>query len=256
MPRKNDRQNGRLHHSERESPWISFTDMMSGLLIIFVLVITITLYDTQNAYEEHEVSMKVAEQAIEEKEAAIMEKNKVIEELIGIKSQIIEELLLAFKDTNLDLEIDKQTGAIRFSGGVFFETNSSTVSTNGRQYLEEFIPQYIKILLSDAFRDEVSQIIVEGHTDTVGGYIFNLKLSQDRAFSVIEVVLNSDFPKFLYQENLESIITANGRSYSEPILNDNGIIDPDKSRRVEFKFRLKDELVLEKLQGLMVEDGE
>ena len=185
-----------------------------------------------------------------------MEKNKVIEELIGIKSQIIEELLLAFKDTNLDLEIDKQTGAIRFSGGVFFETNSSTVSTNGRQYLEEFIPQYIKILLSDAFRDEVSQIIVEGHTDTVGGYIFNLKLSQDRAFSVIEVVLNSDFPKFLYQENLESIITANGRSYSEPILNDNGIIDPDKSRRVEFKFRLKDELVLEKLQGLMVEDGE
>src|SRR5690606_17874858 len=99
-------------------------------------------------------------------------------------------------------------------------------------------------------------IIVEGHTDTEGGYIYNLRLSQNRAFSVVEVVLHPDFPNFMYQENLESIITANGRSYSEPIYNESGTIDPDKSRRVEFKFRLKDELVLEKLQGLMIDDGE
>ncbi|WP_144530125.1 OmpA family protein, partial [Peribacillus simplex] len=82
-------------------------------------------------------------------------------------------------------EVDPQTGAIRFSGGVFFESNSSEVSPTGREYLEEFIPQYINILLSDRFRDEISQIIVEGHTDTAGGYLYNLQLSQDRALSVV-----------------------------------------------------------------------
>lgn len=104
---------------EKESSWISYTDLMSALLIIFALVIMVTMYDTQNAYEQQKKAMDEATEAIKQKEAAIAENNKIIEEVVGVKSQIIEKLMLAFKDSNLDLEIDKQTGAIRFSGGVF-----------------------------------------------------------------------------------------------------------------------------------------
>lgn len=244
------------HEEEKESPWVSYTDLMSALLIIFALVIMITMYDTQNAYEQQQEAIQQTTDAIKEKEEAIDQKNKMIEEVIGVKSQIIQELVKAFSDSKLELQVDQQTGAIRFSGGVFFDKKSSTVSMKGTEYLEDFIPQYINILLSDRFRDEISQIIVEGHTDTDGGYMYNLKLSQDRALSVVQQVFAPEFPKFSYQEELKTVITANGRSFSVPILDDSGVIDLDKSRRVEFKFRLKDDLLLDKLQGLMTEDGE
>nr|WP_306813110.1 OmpA family protein [Paenibacillus soyae] len=229
---------------------------MSALLIIFALVIMVTMYDTQQAYEQQSEAMEKTAEAIKQKEEAINEKNQLIEDVVGVKSKIIQELVAAFKDSNLDLEIDPQTGAIRFSGGVFFDKDSSTVSSNGNAYLIQFIPEYINILLSEQFRDEISQIIVEGHTDTDGGYLYNLKLSQDRALSVVQQVFDPAFPKFQFQEQLKAVITANGRSFSVPILDQNGKIDLDKSRRVEFKFRLKDEQLLEKLEGLMVEDGQ
>lgn len=231
----------RAHEGEKESFWVSYTDLMSALLVIFALVLMITIYNTQSAYEE--------------KEAAINEKNQMIEEVIGVKSEIIQELIKAFKDSDLALEVDPQTGAIRFSGGVFFNSNSSQVSVNGRTYLEQFIPQYINILLSDRFRNEISQIIVEGHTDTAGGYLYNLKLSQDRALSVVEQVFQPNFPDFKYKDELKSVITANGRSFSIPILKKDGAIDANKSRRVEFKFRLKDDQLLDQLQGLGERDG-
>ncbi|WP_339178428.1 OmpA family protein [Paenibacillus sp. FSL R5-0701] len=238
---RNERHMSRAPEGEKESFWVSYTDLMSALLVIFALVLMITIYNTQSAYEE--------------KEAAINEKNQMIEEVIGVKSEIIQELIKAFEDSDLALEVDPQTGAIRFSGGVFFDSNSSQVSAKGRTYLEQFIPQYINILLSDRFRDEISQIIVEGHTDTAGGYLYNLKLSQDRALSVVEQVFQPNFPDFQYKEELKSVITANGRSFSIPILKKDGKIDANKSRRVEFKFRLKDDQLLDQLQGLGERDG-
>ncbi|WP_138227620.1 OmpA/MotB family protein [Paenibacillus algicola] len=231
----------RSHEAEKESFWVSYTDLMSALLVIFALVLMITIFNTQSAYEE--------------KEAAINEKNQMIEDVIGVKSEIIQELIRAFEDSDLAMEVDPQTGAIRFSGGVFFDLNSSMVSVKGTDYLEKFIPQYINILLSDRFKDEVSQIIVEGHTDTTGGYLYNLQLSQDRALSVVQQIFQPSFPEFKYRNQLKSVITANGRSFSIPILKKDGTIDADKSRRVEFKFRLRDDQLLDQLQKLGERDG-
>ncbi|AIQ62417.1 hypothetical protein PSTEL_04145 [Paenibacillus stellifer] len=238
---RNERHKSRAYEGEKESFWVSYTDLMSALLVIFALVLMVTLFNTRSAYEE--------------KEAAINEKNQMIEEAAGVKSEIIQELIKAFKDSDLALEVDPQTGAIRFSGGVFFNSNSSQVSPTGRIYLEKFIPKYIDILLSDRFRSEISQIIVEGHTDTAGGYLYNLKLSQDRALAVVQQIFQPTFPKFKYIEELKSVITANGRSYSIPILKSDGSIDANKSRRVEFKFRLKDDQLIDQLQALGEQDG-
>ena len=39
---------------------------------------------------------------------------------------------------------------------------------------------------------DVSEILIEGHTDTDGDYLFNLELSQKRAYSVAEFCLDED----------------------------------------------------------------
>ena len=198
----------------------------------------------QGAYEEAEASVK-------KKEATIQQQNEMIEEIVGVKAEIIDELVKAFQDSNLALEVDKQTGTIKLSGGVLFQSNSTQLSPGGEAYLREFIPKYVGVLMSDQFKDEISQIIVEGHTNKVGDYLFNLNLSQGRALAVVEKIYAPGFPDFEHKEELTYIITANGRSHSVPVLDENGNIDGEKSRRVEFKFRLKDDEVLDKIQSLV-----
>ncbi|QIZ08471.1 OmpA family protein [Priestia megaterium] len=235
------------HEDEKEGFWVSYTDLMSGLVIIFALVLMVAIFDMQNAYNETKV-------AVEQKNEAIKKQQKMIEDVVGVKSKLIAELVKEFKTSKLKPEIDRQTGAIRFSGGVFFDENSTEITKKGREYLEEFIPQYTKILLSDQFKGEIAQIIVEGHTNTKGGYLYNLNLSQGRALSVVTEIYSPTFRKFNNKELLKNVITANGRSYSMPIYDSKGKIDAEKSRRVEFKFRLKDDEVLDKIQKLVNED--
>lgn len=231
---RNLRKVSRVHEEEKESFWVSYTDLMSGLLIIFALVIAIAMFQTQSAFEQ---------------------KNKAIEDAVGVKTKIIQELVKAFKDSDLGMEVDPQTGAIRFSGGVLFASNSSEISPMGKEYLSKFIPKYVAILLSDQFKNEISQIIVEGHTDTAGGYLYNLNLSQARALSVVQQIYSPGFLDPKYVPNLQKVLTANGRSYSVPINGPNGQIDPDKSRRVEFKFRLKDDQLLDKISEMVKTNG-
>ena len=52
---------------------------------------------------------------------------------------------------------------------------------------------------------------------------------------------------------LREKLTANGRSMSNPILDENGQVDMDASRRVEIKFRLKDEEMMSELQQIIQE---
>ncbi|MBB5173370.1 OmpA family protein [Texcoconibacillus texcoconensis] len=213
--------------------WISYSDLMSALLLFFALFLMVSLLENQSSIEA---------------------KDEMIEDLIGIRAEIIEQLIQEFEDSDLEMNVDSETGAIRFSGGLFFDLDESELSNQGESYLQEFIPQYIGILMSPAFRDQIAEVIVEGHTDTQGNYLYNLNLSQDRALSVVEKILDDDFPEFEYREELRPLITANGRSFSNPIADEKGEIAADESRRVEFKFRLKEEELIEEIQMMVTDD--
>ena len=52
-------------------------------------------------------------------------------------------------------------------------------------------------------------------------------------------------------EKLRILLTANGRSWSSPIYNDDGSVNMDASRRVEIKFRLKDEEMMGQIASML-----
>lgn len=211
--------------------WICFSDMMSGLLLMFILFLTLVLLDYRTVVEQ---------------------KQSQIDRLLGVKSEIVQALKSEFGHGRIDIEVDPQTGAIRFQGGVFFDLDSTEISDSGKDYLRDFIPKYMAIILNPAFQPYVSQVIVEGHTDNMGTYLYNLDLSQRRAFAVVRYVLSEKFPEFPQRKAMKDVITANGRSYSQP-LESNGKIDWAKSRRVEFKFRLKDDELIQQVKELIGE---
>jgi len=241
-------QNNNKNNKETESNfWISYADIMAALLLMFILLLTVVILDYQETLSMRKREIAEQEEAIKEKNRELNEKTKEIDKLLGVREEIILSLQEKFEDTDLKLEIDSQTGAIRLPGGVFFDTDSIKITDKGKTFLEKFIPQYVEILLGDEFREYVAQIIIEGHTDDIGSYMYNLELSQDRAFEVVKLIFNKDFIDFKFKDDLRSYLTANGRSYSQAIYKENGDIDRERSRRVEFKFRLKDKEMIERL---------
>jgi chemotaxis protein MotB len=50
---------------------------------------------------------------------------------------------------------------------------------------------------------------------------------------------------------LRDILTAKGKSYSDPIFNADGTVNMDASRRVEFKFRMKDSEMIDEIRHIL-----
>ncbi len=289
----------RLRHMDEETTyWLSYSDMMAGLLLTFVLIISLTMLHSKMQYDEKETELMIrsgelederatvteqktrldeqakmlnaqeqalAEQgekiAIQEKtlreqhellnklEALMSEQQQKLDNIIGVRTELIEELKEEFGNSDLSVAVDEKTGAITFDANILFDYNKSTLTASGKEFLSEFLPRYVDVLLSPKYRDYISEILIEGHTDTEGNYLFNMELSQKRALSVAEYCLG-DNSKILTDEQLEdlrSVISATGRSYSNPVYNDRGEVDMEASRRVEFLFRLKDEEMIREM---------
>lgn len=229
---------------EADHYWMSYSDLMAGVLLMFILLLVLALQ--QNAVERST------------REAEIQSLRLRIEQQLGISQRIIAalEARIREKEQVLRIEVDQQTGAIRFGEGILFDYGSARPSPAGRQQLDSFFPLYAEVLLGDPeFRPHVAQIIVEGHTDSDGGYMSNLALSQARATAVTEHLLMSS--RLLpWREELERFLTANGRSESEPIDTNATDAGRQNNRRIEFKFRLRDQEAFAELQRILIEARE
>src|SRR5699024_4466118 len=156
--------------------------------------------------------------------------------LIGVRSRIIEDLRDEMRSAKLGTVVDRQTGAITFTSSVLFDYNSSDLKDSGKALLDSFLPVYVHTLLSEENQDYVAEIIIEGHADMSGDYLSNLNLSQQRALSVVSYFLSDTFYGLTAQEKeqLRSIVTAKGRSWVDPVYNEDGTVNMEASRRVEF----------------------
>ena len=148
---------------------------------------------------------------------------------------------------------DEKTGSIALDSSILFDSGQFALKASGEELLQKFLPKYIGVLTDKQFNDYISEIIIEGHTDTQGDYLYNLELSQKRALSVATFCLDEN-KKVLSTAKitkLRKIVTANGKSFSNPILDKDGKEDQNASRRVEFLFRLKDDEMINDISDIL-----
>ena len=221
---------------------------------------TLMLQEQQAELEENRTALTAAQQSlslqqskIDEQAALLAAQQSEIDKLIGMRSRIIEELRDELRGAGLDAVVDKNTGAIAFTGAVLFDSGKNELKQSGKALLNAFIPVYVRTLMSEENDDYVAEIIIEGHTDTDGTYLNNLALSQERALAVVSYCLSGEMTGLSYAEKevLQSIITANGRSYSDPVYAADGTVDKEASRRVVFKFRMKDSEMIDQMSEIL-----
>lgn len=210
--------------TEDESEWLSVSDLMAGLMVIFLFIAIVFI-------------RPVAEQNLKIKEiAGTWQQNE---------TEIYEALWAEFSDDlpRWNAEIEKDTLLIRFkSPEVLFERGFAAIRPEFANILRDFFPRYVDVL--SPFRTSIEEVRVEGHTSSIWNqdtsaeeaYFLNMQLSQARTRAVLQNVLSLAEVR----ENrswLQGLLTANGLSSSRPVLGSSGAEDPDRSRRVEFRVR-------------------
>lgn len=201
--------------------------------------------------QNKQIALDDATILLQQQQLALSNQQQKLDDLVGVKTQIIRELSSALAQANLSATVDHNTGDIVLESTVFFATGKNDIKESGQQLLNRFIPIYLGVLLRPEYADFLGEIIIEGHTDTEGDYLMNLELSQDRALSVATYCLEMPGLDPEQSELLRNILTAKGRSYSDPVYNEDGSINMDASRRVEFKFRLKDTEMIDEIRDIL-----
>ncbi|PHS30894.1 MAG: hypothetical protein COA92_09045 [Sulfurovum sp.] len=177
---------------------------------------------------------------------ANLQKQKAkIKTLTGIKLQVVSALKEALGSK---INIDRKTGSLKLASNILFSVGESTLKDEAKIELRKVFEEYIGTLVrNENIKPHLDKIIIEGHTDSDGEYIYNLKLSQDRALAVMEYLLTLDFSK---EHNIKPLVIASGRAYLDAIKID-GLEDKEASRRIEIKFRLKNEDAMHEIEKVL-----
>lgn len=207
---------------DEENPYgMSIGDMMASLLLIIILVLFAVMLRLQTFIEDRE------------QEIEAVDKHQVM------KRDIIHRLVLDLSKYNV--KIDRNTGVVTISEGVLFDFGKYNIKLSGEQFLKSFVADYVNVLLGhNETSSQIALIIIEGHTDSVGSYDSNLELSLNRARSVANYIFSGRIDNLPHREQLQTRLTVNGRSFSDPCQSNETESGRTANRRVEFKFRLVD----------------
>lgn len=224
--------------------------------------LALSLAELQAAYDQAALTQEELKNAyleIENAQKELTATKSELQDIVGIRTDIILALQNTFHDSSM--KVDVKTGSITFSSDVLFRYNSATLTSESQKVLKDAIPVYLGVLLQDQYRNYIAEIIIEGHTDTDGDYQSNMELSYSRANSVAKFCLNEKNGLNKQQiAQLQGLLTVNGRSYSAPVYktdvdgNLSDEIDMAASRRVEIKFRLKEDEMIEKIAEILAQE--
>ena len=230
--------------SKKDSFWIPYADLMTVLMVIFLFISLAYMGLVQFQKKEQD---------------------KIFEEYKLTKENLLKELQQTFeqdkKRWNLELDDDL---SIKFTNPqVLFDEGKSDVTPTFQNILKEFLPKYLSVVMQDKYKDKIAEIRIEGHTNTKpinktnDAYIDNMELSQNRARNVLGFLRQQNCfiqLETTKKDRLQYWLTANGLSYGRTIdansnltFNSNTEIDPNKSRRVEFRIVTTSEILVEKV---------
>ena len=171
---------------EAEKPfWISFADLMTALMVLFLVVMSVALLSVTKTVSE-------------------------IERIKAQRERDIDTLLEKVKqaaDRYPGVTVDKNRNVIDFGDRARFDTASHQLNPEQAKLLRAFVPEVLTIAQDDLGKRWLKRIVAEGFTDQRGTYLYNLNLSLQRSQRVLCVLLDSPFPdeKPMSQEQLEQI---------------------------------------------------
>lgn len=199
---------------DEEKPfWISFADLMTALMILFLVVMCVALLS---------VTRKISDT-----ERKTIERDGEIKKLLNLLAENIKDCGGA--------RIQQDRYVIDFGPQANFDFNSHKLLPAQEKYLRACVPHILTVASSDLGVKWIKRIVVEGYTDQVGSYLVNLNLSLQRSQRVLCTLLGKSLPEEVeftpeQRKQIKTLFLVGGYSFNSAKRN------ADESRRVEMRL--------------------
>lgn len=200
---------------EAEKPfWISFSDLMSALMVLFLVAMTVALLAVT-----HEISETERQKAQRDEE--------------------IEQLLERIKESTKDFPgVTLKGRRVDFGDRARFDTNSHHLSQEQANLLRAVVPRILEIARDPLGQKWLKRVVVEGFADQRGTYLHNLNLSLQRSERVMCELLtpNSSDSTMSTQDRLSvrELFLVGGSSFNALKAS------LEESRRIELRLEFLD----------------
>jgi outer membrane protein OmpA-like peptidoglycan-associated protein len=204
---------------EAEKPfWISYADLMTALMVLFLVVMSVALLAVTKTVSKIE-----------------QEKAQRQEDIAKLLDQVEQAA-----DRYPGVKVDRDRDVIDFGDKAHFGLASYTLNPDQERLLRAFVPEVLAIARNDLGRKWLKQIVVEGFASPEGDYLYNLNLSLERSQSVLCTLFAPPYPdeKPMTPAELEQVrdlFLVGGYSFNAAKYNA-ATKSYDESRRVELRL--------------------
>lgn len=204
--------------SVTDSFTVSISDLMSGLLAIFILVLSYFILNFTQA-------------------TAQLTQNDVK------RAQLLDTIHQELDKEGIKVSVDEQHGILRISEGVLFDVGLADIKPQGQIVVQKLSKILDTALESDEFAGSVETVFIEGHTDNIpinnGVFPSNWELSTKRAINTW-LAMDAATPalKDLQNAKKQPIFSVSGYAETRPISDNSTLAGRNENRRIDIRFSM------------------
>ncbi|MFG1477872.1 OmpA family protein [Xanthobacter sp. V4C-4] len=221
---------------EGENYFISMTDMMVGVLFIFIIMLMVFALDFRTRTDAQEDAIDVAREVARKLDGLGTQVSSAIA-LVDASQQVRRQLLLdietQLRTEGLSVQVDGHNGVLRLTeDAVRFEPGRSDLAGRARanvdkiaRVLDRVLPAYAAcraaasgLACPGGGGPALETVFIEGHTDSTGEDGANWQLSTERAVNTYRaIVAGAPNLRSLRNQGGEGILSVAGYAATRPI---------------------------------------
>lgn len=245
---------------EGENYFVSMTDMMVGVLFIFIIMLMVFALDFRTKTDDQTDALEAARRAAQQIEILSREVQRHIrtmDEASEVRRQLLTEIRDRLAARNIKVEISPNSDVLRITeNAVLFRTGSWTLEGQAKsnvttiaQVLSGVLRNYVACTVADGIRhcrqDDapvIETVFIEGHTDVTGPDLDNWRLSTARAAETFQQLAASapELRTFLNHEGQE-ILSVSGYSSTRPVDEAVNTEAFAANRRIDLRFVMEND---------------
>ncbi len=241
-----------LNDDEEENYFVSLSDLMTGVLFVFVILTTALALHYHTKSGELAAKSKELEQArqgvaratgkAEEVQEALDALAKVLREREKIRKDELQKLVSSLGKQQISVELDETNGILRLPGKLLFDASKAQLQPDGKKVLSLLAKEMLPVVRKGCGESTLKweAIYIEGHTDNIPiheDFPSNWHLSSARAINTYNALLLAE-PSLAGQLNHQqkAVIGISGYGDQRPVADNNTDEGRQKNRRIDIRF--------------------